>query len=283
MAEVKPFVFVLMPFDGSFEDVYRLGIVETCKSAGLTAERVDEQRFTETILERIYRQIHAADFVIADVTGRNPNVFYEVGYAHAIDKPCILITQNISDIPFDLKHHRHLEYSSVSDLKKKLDGEIEWLNDKIQSEKTQPFTVELKKPFAYFARSKHSDTAKLTLTFDIFNKSNKKSPEITAVYLETSESWRMSQEDKLCPSTKSTQDELFIRHFITPPLRRLAPDAWAQIKVTGERTLWSSFNFGEERKDKYPLAGRIVLTVSTDEGNFNHQENLEVEVDEVPF
>jgi hypothetical protein len=76
----KIFAFVLMPFDKGFEDTYILGIKSTVEQAGMVAERVDEQVFhREGILARIYNQIDAADFIIADMTGRNPNVFYEVG------------------------------------------------------------------------------------------------------------------------------------------------------------------------------------------------------------
>ncbi|WP_411351259.1 hypothetical protein PNH50_12745 [Leisingera aquaemixtae] len=110
MTTNKIFAFVLMPFDPEFDDIYRLGIQETAKSADVVAERVDEQIYTESILERIYRQIESADFIIADMTGRNPNVFYEVGYAHAKGKICTLITKAADDIPFDLKHHRHIVY-----------------------------------------------------------------------------------------------------------------------------------------------------------------------------
>ena len=112
MSNAKPFVFVLMPFDQDFDDIYHLGIKSSVKAAGFVAERVDEQKFSEPMLERIYRQIDTCDFVIADMTGKNPNVFYEVGYAHAKGKICTLLTQNTSDIPFDLKHHRHLVYKS---------------------------------------------------------------------------------------------------------------------------------------------------------------------------
>jgi len=83
----KPFCFVLMPFSKDFDDVYQIGIKESCVNAGAYCERVDEQIFQETILERIYNQITKSDFIIADMTGRNPNVFYEVGYAHALGKP----------------------------------------------------------------------------------------------------------------------------------------------------------------------------------------------------
>lgn len=72
MAKPKPFAFVLMPFGKEFDDIYRLGIQETAKEQGVVAERVDEQIYTESILERIYRQIDAADFIIADMTGKNP-------------------------------------------------------------------------------------------------------------------------------------------------------------------------------------------------------------------
>lgn len=79
----KPFVFVLMPFAQEFDDIYKFGIKGAAQEVGAYAERVDEQMFVEGILERIFNQISKADVIVADMTGRNPNVFYEVGYAHA--------------------------------------------------------------------------------------------------------------------------------------------------------------------------------------------------------
>jgi hypothetical protein len=123
----KPFCFVLMPFDSKFDDVYQLGIKEACAKAGAYCERVDEQIYQETILERIYNQIAKADFIVADMTGRNPNVFYEVGYAHALGKPTVLLTQNSDDIPFDLKHFPHIVYENrILDLQKELTRRVEW-------------------------------------------------------------------------------------------------------------------------------------------------------------
>lgn len=128
MANRKPFAFVLMPFNKEFDDIYKLGIQATALELDVIAQRVDEQFYTETMLERIYRQIDAADFIIADMTGKNANVFYEVGYAHAKAKLCTLLTQNASDIPFDLKQHRHLIYgNSIQTLKSMLAGEINYL------------------------------------------------------------------------------------------------------------------------------------------------------------
>lgn len=107
------FAFVLMPFDPKFDDIYTLGVKETAKKLGITAERIDEQIFhKENILERVYNQINSADFIISDMTDRNPNVFYETGYAHAKGKLCLLLTSNADDIPFDLKHHRHIIYGN---------------------------------------------------------------------------------------------------------------------------------------------------------------------------
>jgi hypothetical protein len=124
----KPFVFVLMPFSKEFNDVYKLGIKAACKNAGAYAERVDEQIFDESILERVYNQIAKADIIIADMTGRNPNVFYEVGYAHALGKLVILLTQNTDDIPFDLKHYPHIVYGEeIADkLLPELEKRIRW-------------------------------------------------------------------------------------------------------------------------------------------------------------
>lgn len=121
----KPFVFVLMPFDKAFNDIYQLGIKETCAAAGSYAERVDEQTYDGTITQRIHNQIAKADFIIADMTGRNPNVFYETGYAHALGKRVILLTQNVEDIPFDLKDRPHIVYEgSIQSLRDEL---LKWL------------------------------------------------------------------------------------------------------------------------------------------------------------
>lgn len=123
----KPFVFVLMPFAPEFDDVYSIGIKDACKKAGAYCERLDEQIFRENMLERIYNQIAKADLIVADMTGRNPNVFYEVGYAHALGKTVILLTRDGVDIPFDLKHHYHLVYEgSITKLKEELQKRIRY-------------------------------------------------------------------------------------------------------------------------------------------------------------
>jgi hypothetical protein len=111
----KPFVFVLMPFDKKFSDTYKFGIKGAAEDAGAYAERVDEQIFGEGMLDRIFNQINKADVIVADMTGKNANVFYEVGYAHALNKIVLLITQSADDIPFDLKHRQHIVYGGQID------------------------------------------------------------------------------------------------------------------------------------------------------------------------
>jgi hypothetical protein len=122
----KPFVFVLMPFNSDFKDVYELGIKPACIDAGAHPERVDEQIFQGSIVTRIYNNIAKADIIVADMSGRNPNVFYEVGYAHALNKLVILLTKNVNDIPFDLQDYPHIIYSHISDLKSALTGRVQW-------------------------------------------------------------------------------------------------------------------------------------------------------------
>ena len=123
----KPFVFVLMPFDKTFDDIYKFGIKGAANEIGAYAERLDEQLFTEGMLDRIFNQISKADVIVADMTGRNPNVFYEVGYAHALGKIVLLLTQKTEDIPFDLKHRQHTVYGgSIDTLKSELVTKLQW-------------------------------------------------------------------------------------------------------------------------------------------------------------
>lgn len=111
-----------MPFSSSFDDIYKLGIKASAEEAGAYCERVDEQYYQERILERIYNQIATADIIVADMSSRNPNVFYETGYAHALNKKVILLVSKSKDIPFDLKHHHHIVYN----------GKISFLKDELK-------------------------------------------------------------------------------------------------------------------------------------------------------
>jgi hypothetical protein len=124
----KPFVFVLMPFEESFDDTYKLAIKPACEEAGAYCERVDEQHVEGSIVDHIYKQIVTADLIVSDMTGRNANVFYETGYAHAIGKRVVLLTRNVKDIPFDLAQYQHIVYEgSLLQLKERLSARVRWM------------------------------------------------------------------------------------------------------------------------------------------------------------
>lgn len=82
------------------------------RTQGCIASELTSKYFLGSMLERIYSQISRADILVADMTGRNANVFYEVGYAHALGKNVVLLTSVAQDIPFDLKHFPHIVYEN---------------------------------------------------------------------------------------------------------------------------------------------------------------------------
>jgi hypothetical protein len=73
--------------------------------------RADADIFgTGKIIDQIWSGINASKVLVAELTTRNPNVFYELGLAHALDKPVVLVSSNEEDVPFDLKHIRVIYY-----------------------------------------------------------------------------------------------------------------------------------------------------------------------------
>ncbi|WOC15407.1 hypothetical protein [Pseudochrobactrum sp. MP213Fo] len=284
MSHLKPFAFILMPFDKDFDDIYKLGIQAVATENGVVAERVDEQIYSETMLERIYRQIDAADFIIADMSGKNPNVFYEVGYAHAKQKLCTLITRSTDDIPFDLKHHRHIVYDgSIKKLKELLGAELKWLIAENNKSKSSTFTVELKKIDSMLSKTDWMARVEIDIIIDIHNNSDRRSPEIEALYLITRQGWTFSQNGEKCASTDDNTNGKKIKHFLKSPVQRLSPSGWGQIKIKGERMVWSKFSNEEPVKDKYDLKGFMMLHIATSEGTFSEKLNLETTAEEFPF
>ena len=283
MTEVKPFAFVLMPFSSDFDDIYKYGIKKTAEELGIVAERVDEQHFSETILERVYRQIENSDFIVADMTGKNANVFYEVGYAHAKGKLCALVTQSATDIPFDLKHHTHVIYDgTIGDLAEKLLPKLEWLKAETERLKTETisFTATAKSPS--LGKSDWADSGKFDLVMNLKNTSSRRSPEIEAIYITTTKGWRIKTKGSDCPSEPVGEDKRLRRHLITPSLRRLSPSAFAEETLTFSRNLWTKSS-GDERKETYNAKGTVSVEVLTSEGTLVFEKTIEVEFDEIPF
>jgi len=103
--------FVLMPFREPFYRIYEDHIKPTLEAAGLQVIKADDLFTPTAIIEDIWEYINRSRLLVADVTGRNPNVFYELGIAHTVGKDAIILTQDENDIPFDLRHLRHFRYT----------------------------------------------------------------------------------------------------------------------------------------------------------------------------
>jgi hypothetical protein len=108
---VSNFCFVLMPFRPSFDRIYKDFIQPTVWHCGFSCAKADKLFSPTPIMEDIWIQICKSKVIVADITGKNPNVFYEIGIAHTLGKPVIMITQDKTDFPFDVSHIRHFQYT----------------------------------------------------------------------------------------------------------------------------------------------------------------------------
>lgn len=108
----KPRAFVIMPFGEGFNEIYNLFLVETLSEAGYEVTRADDIRSCQNILKDIVRGVADSQLVVADLTDSNPNVYYELGLAHGLAKPVLLLTQEINELPFDLRSYRVLPYKT---------------------------------------------------------------------------------------------------------------------------------------------------------------------------
>jgi Pretoxin HINT domain len=106
--------FMIMPFAGQFQSIYEDYIKPVVESFSLSIIRGDDLFTTRNIIEDIWSALARSRFIIADCTGRNANVFYELGIAHAIGKQTILLAQDLGDLPFDIQGRRAILYEDRS-------------------------------------------------------------------------------------------------------------------------------------------------------------------------
>ncbi len=102
-------ISVMMPFSAGFQDVDE-SIKQMASEIDMRCLRADDIWEHDTVIQDVVSLICRSRVVVCDCTGKNPNVFYEAGIAHALGKDVILITQSEADIPFDLRHIRYLTY-----------------------------------------------------------------------------------------------------------------------------------------------------------------------------
>ncbi len=148
MAEKR--CFVIMPFkaktaaDRDLQKMYKIATKPAVEAEKFICERSDERSDTGLVTEHILTLIYKANVVIADLTNNNPNVMYELGFAHAFAKPVIMLVQDAKKTPFDLQTYRFIKYSTDlggdEALRKEIRSALQALSDveKIKKMRTNP-------------------------------------------------------------------------------------------------------------------------------------------------
>jgi nucleoside 2-deoxyribosyltransferase len=94
-----------MPFKGEYDDVYWVAMTAAAQAVGAACVRIDREDFEGDIAAKIRDLIEKCDAVIADLSESNPSVLYEVGYAHALSRPCVPVcSTSLDNLPFDVRN-----------------------------------------------------------------------------------------------------------------------------------------------------------------------------------
>lgn len=137
----KGLCFIIMPFQDKTDRIYNEVISEAIRECGLTPIRADQIFDTRPIMISVMEKINESEIIIADVTDRNPNVFYELGMAHITKDRVILLSQDIEDVPFDLRHFRFIIYEDSEEGGLKLHENIKETLSSIGAVSTTPVVV----------------------------------------------------------------------------------------------------------------------------------------------
>lgn len=122
---MKKKCFVLMPFKENLKEIYTEVYKPTCNDNDIDCWRVDEIARPGSITRDIVEGILDAEIIIADLTTKNPNVFYELGIAHSTGNKTIMTAQSTDDVPFDIAAYRVIFYEHTLNGCKKLRNQLD--------------------------------------------------------------------------------------------------------------------------------------------------------------
>jgi hypothetical protein len=126
LSGTEPQVFVVMQFGKPYDSLYREVIQRVCQKLGFVAVRADDLFRPGVILEDIRQGIVESDVIVAEITPVNANVYYELGYAHALDKASILLAnRTIDKLPFDISGYRVIFYDDSIGGKSEIEQTLE--------------------------------------------------------------------------------------------------------------------------------------------------------------
>jgi hypothetical protein len=123
-APSDPLAFVVMQFGEPYDTLYREVIRPVCIEQDYAPQRADDVYGPGIILSDIVRSIRRAAVVIAEITPVNANVFYELGYAHAVDTPTILLAESGHELPFDISSYRCIFYDDSIGGKRRVEADL---------------------------------------------------------------------------------------------------------------------------------------------------------------
>ena len=124
--------FIMMPIDPrqpEYEDV-KHAIKEVFEEFGIVAETADDKEHEGVITDQILEEISSSEFLIADLTGERPNVYYEIGHAHALNKRVILYRREGTKLHFDIQHRNCPEFKNLTHLKEQLRTRLETVTNR---------------------------------------------------------------------------------------------------------------------------------------------------------